>query len=284
MVKKSSRAIWKVLEGRQCNIHVPFNRSGTDDGHSYQQLVSKIIPRLYKKIKDNLLPRPADIKQFYEILTELQVVFKLVTHASPLILEPPIPGQRRVPDIAFQLPDGIVYFDVTVFRGGPLERWEDAKEQIREALGRRVINRKKALNVDIQIPFENIKTDQIIKQALDGMNKSDTGKVSVGSKGMIGWEPFPIIEVENESSIPEISTFAAAYHTSGATADIAFGSQASIAAPLPEDLQKVNELLFKSVCNKLKEKHDQFPRNQPSLYVIKLGHWVLSTASLLKTI
>lgn len=201
-----------------------------------------------------------------------------------MILEPPIPNQGRIPDIAFQLPEGMVYWDVTVFHGGPLERWAEATEKIKEALEHGIIKRKKALNVDIHIPFETIKVDPIIKQVLDRIDEGDTGEVAAGSKGIIKWEPFPILEVQNTSSIPEIPSFAGGFRTPGVTMDIAFGSQATIAAPLPEDVEKANESFLRSVRTKLKEKHDQFPPNQPSFYVMKLGHWMLSTESMLNII
>src|SRR5947209_18226620 len=103
-----------------------------------RKITKESIPRFNKKIKDDLLPHPRDIKQFHETLTELEFAYELINRVSPLTIEPPIPGQRRTPDIAFRLPEGMVYMDVTVFRGGPLEKWEDAKEHIREAIHNRV--------------------------------------------------------------------------------------------------------------------------------------------------
>jgi hypothetical protein len=132
--------------------------------------------------------------------------------------------------------------------------------------------------------FEPIKTNEVIKQVLDGMNDSPTGEIRVGSKGLINWEPFPIIEVENESSLPEIHALAAAYTTPGATVGTAFGSQANIALPLPEDIEKANNQLFNALHNKLKSKHDQFPHSQPAFYVIKIGHQVITTENLLNAI
>src|SRR6266700_5427310 len=66
------------------------------------------IPRLNKKIRENLLPRPSEVKQFYETLAELQVANELVVRVMRLTIEPRIPGQSRTPDIAFQLPEGMI--------------------------------------------------------------------------------------------------------------------------------------------------------------------------------
>lgn len=240
------------------------------------------IPRLYKKIRENLLPRPSDIKQFYETLTELQVAYALVARVRPLTIEPRIPGQSRAPDIAFQRPEGIVYLDVTVFRGGPLEKWEDTKQQIREAIYKGVIKRKAFLNIDMQIGLEPIKTDQVIKQVLDGMDDSPSGKVPVGNKGMIRWEPFPIIDRELGSPIPEITSSVALLRSPGDRFRTAVASQARIALPSPEDVKRINELILNTICNKLKEKHDQFPHNQQAFYVIKLGHWGITVDDMLR--
>ncbi|HYT44158.1 MAG TPA: hypothetical protein VEP90_17595, partial [Methylomirabilota bacterium] len=244
------------------------------------------IPRLNKKIRENLLPRPSDIKQFYETLTELQVAHQLIACVRPLTLEPRIPGQSRAPDIAFQLPEGMTYLDVTVFRGGPLERWEDVKQQIRDAIHKRVIKRKAFLNIDMQIGFEPIKPDQVIKQVLDGMENSPTGKVPVGNKGMIRWEPMPIIDIDGKigSLIPEIPSFAALLRSPGDRFRTAVGFQANLAPPSPEDAKRINEQILNAIYNKLKEKHDQFPDNQQAFYVIKLGHWGITVDDMLRTL
>lgn len=201
-----------------------------------------------------------------------------------MTIEPRIPGQSRAPDIAFQLPEGMVYLDVTVFRGGPLERWEDAKQLIRDRINNRVLKRKEFLNIDMQIGFEPIKPDQIIKQVLDGMNDSPSGKVPVGNKGMIRWEPFPIINREIGSPIPEIPSSVALLRSPGDRFRAAVASQARMALPSSEDVKRINEQILNAIYNKLKEKHDQFPHNQQAIYVIKLGHWGITVDDMLRTL
>ena len=243
------------------------------------------IPRFNKKVRDDLLPHPKDIKQFYETLTELEFAYELLKRVSPLTIEPPIPGQRRAPDIAFQLPEGMIYLDVTIFRGGPLEKWEDTKEQIREGIHRGVRKRNYCLNIDMQIGLETIKPDQVIKQVLDRMIDTPIGSVSVGTKGVIRWEPTPFIEMENASSIPEIpsSSFAGVYGPSNGKMRKIVASQATLTLPTPEDREKVSEQLFNTLRNKLKEKHDQFPKNHPAFYVMKIGHQGVTTENMLST-
>ncbi len=250
-----------------------------------RNITSESIPRFNKKVKDDLLPHPKDIKQFYETLTELEVAYELIKRVSPLIIEPPIPGRSRSPDIAFQLPEGMIYLDVTVFRGGPLEKWEDTKEQIREGIHRGVRKRNYSLNIDMQLGLETIKPDQVIKQVLDRMIGTPIGSVSVGTKGVIRWEPTPFIEVENASSIPEIpsSSFAAVFGPSNYKMRKMVASQATLTLPTPEDREKVSEQLFNTLRNKLKEKHDQFPKNQPAFYVMKIGHQGITTENMLNT-
>ncbi len=237
-------------------------------------ITSESIPRFNKKVKDDLLPNPKDIKQFYETLTELEFAYELIGRVSKLTIEPPILGQRKAPDIAFKLPEGMIYLDVTVFRGGPLEKWEDTKEQIREGIHRGVIKRNYCLNIDIQIGLETIKPDQVVKQVLAGMNDSPSGNVAVGTKGMIRWEPTPFIKKENNSSIPELpsSSFAAMSGTGKDKLRNMVASQATLTLSTPEDRERINKLLFNTLCNKLKDKHDQFPKNQPAFYVMKIGH------------
>jgi hypothetical protein len=246
------------------------------------KLSQQSIPHLFRKVRKDLLRRPSDMQQFNETLAELQVAFEFVTYVSPLMLEPHIPDQMRAPDFAFQLPEGMVYLDVTVFRGGPLERWEEARERIKSAIERRIIKRKMAVSVGMQLPLENINIDQIINQVLEKIDERDSGEMVIGEKGMIRWEPFSMTVIPDGSdSIPVMSSSLSAYHTPGVTVDIAFGLHTDISTPLPEDVERANELLFKSVCTKLKQKHDQFPGDQPSLLVIKLGHWRLITDGVL---
>ncbi len=242
------------------------------------------LPRFCKKVKDNLLPRPSDIKQFHETLTELQVAYALIASVSPLTIEPPIHDQARAPDFAFQLPEGMVYLDVTVFRGGPLEKWEDNKNHITQAIHNKVLKRKKALNIDIQIGLETINADQVIKQVLDEMNESDVGEVPVGNKGRIRWEPCPIVERKNDLSFADIPSFAGVFRSPGHEIRAVVASQANLTLPSLEDAEKINKLLFNAICNKLKEKHKQFPRNQPAYCVIKIGHPGVITESMLNTI
>ena len=248
-------------------------------------ITKESIPRFNKKVKDDLLPHPKEIKQFYSTLTELQFAYELIRRVSPLTIEPPIPGQRRAPDIAFQLPEGVVYLDVTVFRGGPLDKYEDVKERIREAIHRRVIKRNYCLNINIQIGFEPIKPDQVIKQVLESMNDSSTGSVPVGTKGVIRWEPSPFIEVENASSVPILpsSSFAGVFGSSNDKMRNMVASQATLTLPTPEDRESISKLIFNTLSNKLKDKHDQFPKNQPAFYVMKIGHRGVATENLLET-
>jgi len=241
------------------------------------------IPILNKKVREKLLRRPSDMQQFYETLTELQVSFMLTSRVSPLTLEPTIPGQQKAPDIAFQLPEGVVYLDVTVFRGGPLDRWELSIDRIKKAINTRIFKRKKSLSLEIRFPFEKNNIDQLISQVLEKIDEGDTGEVAIGNKGVIRWEPFPITIVPEGKDISEMSTIAhsstgmGAFHGPRSIMDTASGFSTDIAAPSPEDVTRANQLLFKSISTKLKEKHDQFPRNEQSLYVIKLGHWRLIT-------
>jgi hypothetical protein len=252
-------------------------------------LLPQSIPILNKKIRENLLRHPSDMQQFYEALTELQVAFMLISRVSPLTLEPSIHGQKKAPDIAFQFPEGMVYLDVTVFRGGPLDKWEQSIDRIRKAIERRNLKRKRALSVSILLPLENTNIDQIISRVLEKMDENGTGEMAIGDKGIIRWEPFPLTIIPyaeagnpNMSSIALSSTGIGAYGTPGVTIDVMSGFNTNIATPSPEDINRANELLFKSICTKLKQKHDQFPRAEQCLYVIKLGHWRLETERILE--
>ncbi len=125
---------------------------------------------------------------------------------------------------------------------------------------------------------------------LEKIDEGDTGETAIGNKGVIRWEPFPVTIVPKGKDISEMSSIAAsstgigAFHGPSTIMDIATGFSTDIAAPLPEDITRANELLFKSISIKLKEKHDQFPRNKQCLYVIKLGHRRLITDRLIDLI
>lgn len=91
------------------------------------KVAEKSIPRLYEKVKELL--QPLSSEQFIEKMTELQVALALaeIINPSPLvflksedIIQPKV---SRCPDFAFQMSEGIVFAEASVFHGGILDTW-----------------------------------------------------------------------------------------------------------------------------------------------------------------
>lgn len=134
------------------------------------------------------------------------------------------------------------------------------------------------LNVRIALPLvAEMDTKQIVDLALKEIDTTaEKGRVLIGNKGTIEWEPFPIITVQDLSSPPlDIASSATAFRSPGGIIDRAFASQ--IVFPSEEDVQQAKELVLKSLRHKLREKRGQFFTNgpEPSLLVMKLEHYQL---------
>lgn len=244
------------------------------------RVADKSIPRLYEKVSELLQPLPSE--QFIEKMTELQVALALVevVDPSPLaflttadIIQPRV---SRSPDFAFQTSEGVVLVDATVFHGGILDAWTRAAHRIMTSIQNGLFKRNRMLNIRIALPLlPEMDAEQIADIALKEMEIGETGKVLIGSKGTIQWEPFPIITLEDASALPiEISFAAGAFRSPGAIIDRAFASQPQIVFSSEEDVQQVRELVLKSLRTKLREKRGQFPHNKydSCLIAMRLEH------------
>ncbi len=244
------------------------------------RVADKSIPRLYEKVSELLQPLPSE--QFIEKMTELQVALALVEVVDPGplaflttadIIQPRV---SRSPDFAFQTSEGVVLVDATVFHGGILDAWTRAAHRIMTSIQNGLFKRNRMLNIRIALPLlPEMDAEQIADIALKEMEIGETGKVLIGSKGTIQWEPFPIITLEDASALPiEISFAAGAFRSPGAIIDRAFASQPQIVFSSEEDVQQVRELVLKSLRTKLREKRGQFPPNKHDscLIAMRLEH------------
>jgi hypothetical protein len=251
------------------------------------RIAEKSAPRLYEKVRELL--RPPSPEQFLEKLTELQVAFALVAFVSPLTFltseDFSQPKVSRCPDFAFQTPEGAVFVDATVFHGGILDLWTQSTHYIKTSLQDDMLKQNRMLYVHISLPLKaEMEVKEIVSLVLKEMNATtDTGSVLIGHKGRIEWEPFPIIALEDASSPPpEITPPARAFVSPGAIIDQAFGSSTKIDFSSEKDVQQARELVLKSLRNKLKEKHGQFPSNEPEpcLLVMRLEHHQLGVGDI----
>ena len=240
---------------------------------------NKIATKSFSQLREKTrqLLRPPSYEQFLELLTEIQVAFALVQYVSPLIfltsediIEPKV---QRSPDFAFQTSEGIVLVETTVFHGGILDKWTQAASYIRVSIQNHLFKHNRALNVHISLPLKaEMDEKQIVSIVLKEIDSTDTGSVSIGDKGVIKWEPFPIIKLQNLASFPtDISSPTAAYITGG-TIDRAYACSTQIVFPTEEDVRQARELVLKSLRRKLKEKKDQFPKDksEPHLIVMRV--------------
>jgi hypothetical protein len=216
-------------------------------------------------------------------MTELQVALALaeLINPSPLVFlkseDITQPKVSRCPDFAFQMPEGVIFAEASVFHGGILDAWTRSAHYTKKAIQDELFKRNRMLNVRIALPLEaEMDTKQIVDLALKEMNTTaEKGRVLIGKKGTIEWEPFPIITVQDLSSPPlNIASSVVAFGTPGVIIDRAFASQTQIVFPSEEDSQQAKELVLKSLRHKLREKRGQFFTNQPepSLLVMKLEH------------
>lgn len=245
------------------------------------RVADKSIPRLYEKVKELL--QPLSREQFIEKMTELQVAFALaeLIDSSPLaflksedIIQPKV---SRCPDFAFQMPEGVISAEASVFHGGILDAWTQSASYIKKAIQDELFKRNRMLNVHIALPLEaEMDTKQIVDLALKEMDTTaEKGRVLIGKKGTIEWEPFPIITVQDlSSSSLDVASSVVAYRSPGVIIDRAFASQTQIVFPSEEDVQQAKELVLKSLRQKLREKRGQFFTNgpEPGLLVMKLEH------------
>jgi hypothetical protein len=93
--------------------------------------------------------RPPDTHAYEEALVELEVGGMLASRVSPVLLEPLVPddwrpGQGPQPmssDYGVRVPEGLVTFEVTVWRWEAYAAWHRMNETIHTALSSRMMRR-----------------------------------------------------------------------------------------------------------------------------------------------
>lgn len=244
------------------------------------KIADKSIPRLYEKVSELL--RPLSTEQFIEKMTELQVALALVdiVCSDPLaflksedIIQPKV---SRCPDFAFQTLQGVVLVEATVFHGGILDVWTQSAYSIITCIQDDLFKHNRKLSVRIALPLKaEMDAKEIAALVINEMGTRNTGEVLIGDKGTIEWEPFPIITLQDSSSLPaDIAFSAGALCSPGVIIDRAFSRQIQIAFSSEEDVQQARELVLKSLRMKLREKRGQFFHNEttPCLIAMRLEH------------
>lgn len=280
------------------------------------------LPRLQAKINKLLQPfkRPA---QFWEDLLELQVAAKFVEYVSPLEFEPLaseagslVRGkQPKSPDVAFALPEGRVYLEVTEFHIGLLDNWEKAVEHITTTLQNRLFKQGRMLKLDLRLPLQELDANGITEDIWSRMH-ADSGERSVAGKGMVKWAPYPIARIQeqpaslltDESGAPVAApqlgfeevlfkmkvleegdweihmTPSGIFHSPAVQVSQVFVRAPGIAILSEADLHTANDLIIKALANKLQYKRKQFRRKAPYLLVLKSGHYQLANEGLSRMI
>lgn len=249
------------------------------------RIATKSIPLLYEKVKKLLRPpyNRHSNTQFLETLNELQIAYALVGSiaeniALAFLTEDDFvePKMSRTPDFGFISSEGLVLIDATVFHGGILDTWTQTVNKINEKLRHYIQKHNLMLSVSIKLPLIIDKSpDEIFDLSINAFRTSPGGRLPVGNKGSIEWEPFPIIILDNPSMLQEIPFSIGAFITPGTIADKAYGSQMSINFLSEEDILQARELVLKGLRSKLKEKKTQFPPKgepEPCFIAMRLEH------------
>lgn len=272
--------------------------------------------RLQKKFKEILCSFLSE-DQFIEKLTELEVAWGLVGRVSPLSLEPMtseeafLSGNPPVgPDFAFRLPEKEdVYAEATVWSAEILNKWEKAVGRMLTVIQDRLFKQGRALKIQIQLPLQELKQEQIVsmtRYAWSKISTRDSGQLPLMGKGTIRWSPYPV--TSNEEDIPTFTptnpglrevllraqflndnaflhiSSSGIVHSSGILVDRAFMKEPDIALLSEEDIQAANKIMVKSFGNRLKKKRNQFPHEAPYLLFIKPGHFRILTPGLIEMI
>lgn len=286
---------------------------------SVQQLATKFSALLHATSEE----------QFLRTRAELEVAWALINRASPLILEPLASNEEKSlylpqsplksPDFAFDLPNERVYTEVTFFSVGILEKWQKGIDVITSTLRRRLLKKGRSLKLTVQLPLQEFDTNQIIQLVWRKMCTSDVGKLTVIVNGTISWEPYPIMPIQEGSSIAagyngQKMTETANDHwsiqfrvktlTENPTGYVAFSpvglsytpdyfvdkafftGEPDIVVLSDKDVECANALVLKAFRNKLKDKREQFTRRHqnPYILVIKPGHYRLQGKGLVQMI
>lgn len=253
-----------------------------------QRVSDRSIPRLYAKVHGLL--RPPSLRQFVEMLTELQVGGILAERASPIyllesedIIEPKV---TRAPDFALQLPDGFGFVETSVFHGGILDTWSQAVQCLKTKLQEYLFKHNRMLSVRVSLPLKlELDCERTMSLVVPIISKAEVGRVQVGNKGIIEWEPLPIITDEDSDSLPaELSSPFAVVRSPGAVVDRAFASQTQIVFATEQDGHQAKEAVLRGLRQKLREKHAQFlpeTEREPSILVMRIEHYQLGAGDIL---
>lgn len=183
----------------------------------------------------------------------------------------------RAPDFGFKTSEGIVLIDATVFHGGILDTWTRTVKKIDASISDHLLKHDHMLSISIALPLQiEMTAKEIVNLALNAFSDSPEGKIPIGSKGLLEWEQFPIMVLENGSPLPrEIPFNAGAFVRPGVIIDKAYACQKNIKFSSEEDILQAKKLLLKGLRSKLDEKKTQFPQKgepEPCFIVMRLEH------------
>jgi hypothetical protein len=230
---------------------------------------------------------------------------------EPLIQEDEISGtakRPKSPDFAFHLPNERIYLEVTVFYVGILDKWQKGVDDILTIIEKRLMKQQRSLLLRIQMPLADFNAQQITEQTWRKIREADSGRMIVIDKGTIEWSAYPVTGVSMNASSPsinhsgnpptltaagnweiafrvmkledhpsgfiEISPFGIS-HTPNYIVDQAIVKEPHLVALSEKDVHAANELVVKSLQNKLKDKRKQFKDEEPYFLVIKPGNYRL---------
>lgn len=227
----------------------------------------------------------AEGRQFEERLAEFQFLGQLGQRASPIAVDPLVPEEKfdtprepSSPDFAVRLPDGDVFFELTVVRFGALDEWDKRARRFGDQLQREILNRGLRRTVHLKLPLSLRQADlpnAAARQLVEAIVATESGEWSTGVDGSharVRWEPVPHVttmDALNDSTFPKSATFCTV------------GPPGMPAAGVSHELllnEDADELLVKSVRNTLRRKREQFPHDAEYVLVIKLGHHRLAAA------
>ncbi len=230
---------------------------------------------------------------------------------EPLVSEDELSGsaeRSKSPDFAFHLSSERIYLEVTVFYVGILEKWQKGVDDVLAILEKRLMKQQRSLLLRIQMPLTEFNAQHIAEHAWRKIREADSGRMTVIDKGTIEWSSYPVTSVPMDASSSSINvagnppTLTAAgnwevafrvmkledhpsgfikispfgvSHTPNYIVDQAIVKEPHLVALSEKDIHAANELVVKSLQNKLKDKRRQFKGEEPYFLVIKPGNYRL---------
>lgn len=253
-----------------------------------------------------------DAQQYAEVETELLAMKILLQKFTPLTLKPLVPkdlvgssSEPRSPDLSVELPNGEVFFEITVLHIGIFDEWDKAIDQFTERIGRTIMNRGARRLVGFKLPIafrlEQLSTKQA-RVLVDFILETEQGYLNVSLQNCdvyLDWTHLPHIDTQGkdlkDAILPEKVSFA----TCGPVAYVGNRPLSGTIMPtnLPTDVyavcavsdpgylpapayaivvkpseEELSEQILKSLRNTLKSKRTQFTVKRPYVLVMKLGH------------